>query len=186
MILFAEMDSPSDREFMEQTYSAYFKKLFSVAKHYVAEDSVAEDVVQDSFVKLISKVQLLRSFNRAKLRAYLISTVRNTAITKSQKQSAERAMQFLGDLENAQIDDTDNISPEEILVNAELQSAFSSAMERLGERDRYLLEAKYYLGLSDSEIAKALGVKAASVRTIIMRARQKVLNTISEEMNDNG
>ena len=182
MILFAEMDNPSDREFMEQTYSAYYKKLFSVAKSYVSEDSAAEDVVQDSFVKLIPKVRLLRGFSRPQLRAYLLSTVRNTAITRAQKQSMERSMLHHGDLDDTLVDDDKHISPEDILLTAE----FEAALEHLDDRDRYMLEAKYYLGQSDSEIGKAIGVKCASVRTMMMRARRKVLNAISEEMNDHG
>lgn len=53
---------------------------------------------------------------------------------------------------------------------------------QLDSRTRQLLEDKYFLNMSDAEIASALGVKPSSVRMPLTRARSKARKAIEKKM----
>ena len=55
------VSDPSDREFMTSFYEKYYRLMFSVSRGICKEYYDSEEVVQDSIVKLISKISLLRS-----------------------------------------------------------------------------------------------------------------------------
>lgn len=50
----------------------------------------------------------------------------------------------------------------------------------LNERSRYLLEGKYFVGLSTQDMGKVLGITADSVRVELSRARRKVRALLAE------
>lgn len=183
-MLFSEIDCPDDREFMESIYKEYVKLLYQVARRYIYEADLAEDVVHDAFEKLIPKVPLLRSFDGCRLRAYLVSTIRNTAITQAKKLKEEHARQASGDFEDTagQIPDDDS-SMEEDLFRKERRETFRAVFQALEQDEQFLLEAKYFLRQSDREIAEALHVKPSSIRMMLTRVRRKVLTILSEGDN---
>lgn len=186
-MLFSERNSPDDQEFIESIYQEYVRLLYQIARQYIFEADLVEDIVHDAFEKLIPKVSLLRSFDCCRLRAYLVSTVRNTAITKAKKLKEEHARQVSGDFEDAigQIPDA-YISMEENLLSRERREAFLAAFKSLGQDEQFLLEAKYFLQRSDKEIAEELHVKPSSIRMMLTRVRRKMLTILSKEDNIDG
>lgn len=61
----------------------------------------------------------------------------------------------------------------ELLLSQEKAVALVKIWTDLDQRSQYLLEARYILGKSHSEIAEDLGIKVASVRMALTRARKK-------------
>ncbi len=55
-----------------------------------------------------------------------------------------------------------------------LKTDVGGAMAELGHRDRQMLWLAYVEGSSHAEIAKALGLRAASIRSMLFRARQRL------------
>jgi RNA polymerase sigma-70 factor (ECF subfamily) len=187
LIVFLAIESATDREFLESLYRTYRKMLFHIAKGYVHEDGAAEDAVQDAFVKLIPKIPLLRSFDRCRLRAYLVATVRNTAITKAIRWKAERIQRIDNPVEEAAWSILDSGSSlEEALLSKERRENFAVVLGSLEEQERFLLEAKYFLQQKDREIAEKLQVKPDSIRMMLTRVRRKVLKKLQEEEEDHG
>lgn len=186
-MLFSERNSLDDQEFIESIYQEYVRLLYQIARQYIFEADLVEDIVHDAFEKLIPKVSLLRSFDCCRLRAYLVSTVRNTAITKAKKLKEEHARQVSSDFEDAigQIPDA-YISMEENLLSRERREAFLAAFKSLGQDEQFLLEAKYFLQRSDKEIAEELHVKPSSIRMMLTRVRRKMLTILSKEDNIDG
>jgi RNA polymerase sigma-70 factor (ECF subfamily) len=187
LIVFLAIESATDREFLESLYRTYRNMLFHIAKGYVHEDGAAEDVVQDAFVKLIPKIPLLRSFDRCRLRAYLVATVRNTAITKAMRWRAERIQRIDDPVEEAAWSISDSGSSlEDALLSKERRESFAAVLGSLEEQERFLLEAKYFLQQTDREIAEKLQVKPDSIRMMLTRVRRKVLKKLQEEAEDYG
>jgi RNA polymerase sigma-70 factor (ECF subfamily) len=187
LIVFLAIESATDREFLESLYRTYRKMLFHIAKGYVHEDGAAEDVVQDAFVKLIPKIPLLRSFDRCRLRAYLVATVRNTAITKAMRWKAERVQRIDDPVEEAAWSISDSGSSlEDALLSKEQRESFAAVLGSLEEQERFLLEAKYFVQQTDREIAEKLQVKPDSIRMMLTRVRRKVLKKLQEEAEDYG
>lgn len=53
--------------------------MYRVALHLLRAHPEAEDVVSDACLKLIVKIERLRTLDEGTLRAYIVTTVRNTA-----------------------------------------------------------------------------------------------------------
>jgi RNA polymerase sigma-70 factor (ECF subfamily) len=77
------------------------------------------------------------------------------------------------------IADTKVADPEELAVQ---QDWIQRLLERLGPRDRLVIEHLYLIGSSLSEVAEELGITVEHARVIAMRARQRA-QIIVEEMN---
>lgn len=57
---------------------------------------------------------------------------------------------------------------------------------RLPEKDWRLLELKYIAGFSDSEIAAEIGCQTASIRMLLLRARQRARAILSNDERKDG
>ena len=79
-IVIATMPDGNDRDFMEQLYRQHHRLMLATAWRYTNELTNVEDIVSDSCLSLMKKIPVLQSLGCNKLRMYIVSTVRNTAI----------------------------------------------------------------------------------------------------------
>ena len=180
MLLFTtQIDNAEDREFMLEIYERYKGLMFSIAKEYVSDRSEAEDLVQDSLVKLIKKCSTLKGLSENAMTAYIAYTVKNTAINHLKKQKRRNSRMKLGE-----IDESDYAysapSPEELLLLAERADEFNSHFALLSENDRLLLVSKYILNLNDDELAQTFDCKPDSIRMKLTRARRRAIRLLME------
>lgn len=63
--------------------------MFYTAQKYISAPNIAEDLVQDSLVKLIEKVDVLRPMSKRTLAGYIVVTIRNTSINYLKKQATD-------------------------------------------------------------------------------------------------
>ena len=84
-IIISTLEDTQEREFMARLYEEYERLFFSTALKYAPTHHDAEEIVQDSLVNLIKKVTTLKQLERCTLVAYIVSTVRNTAINHLRK-----------------------------------------------------------------------------------------------------
>lgn len=184
LMLIAGMENDFEREFMENIYRSYYKEMKRKAFSIVENESDAEEIVQESFIKLIRKVDTLMSIEKSKLPAYLIITVKNTAINFAKHRKYESSFVFDSDDKDAAewLPDAENL-PELLYLHKEEMEILARALPLLPERDLRLLEAKYVLDLPGEEIAKQFGISPGSIRTYIMRAKRKAYSLYLEEEN---
>ena len=90
LVMLAALEEPRERDFMERLYEENRRLLFATARKYASDDHDAEEIVQDSLVRLMGKVDILQEMKRCTLASYLVSTVRNTAINHLRKQSRQQ------------------------------------------------------------------------------------------------
>ena len=81
-------ENQSDRTFMLELYERFFRLMFFTARKYHLQQDACEEVVQESLVRLIQKVSLLRKMPEPVLASYIVSTTRNTAIDYFKRQIA--------------------------------------------------------------------------------------------------
>lgn len=176
--------SPSDKEFIIQLYQNYNRLMFSVAKRYVSDYVVCEDVVQESLEKLIKKVEVLRPMECCVLAGYIVSTVRNTAINYLKLEgNIQKHQSSLEDWqENERI--SGKYSLDDLLVLIEQKSKLQMIWLLLSQEDRLLLEGKYILGYSDSELALQIGCKPDSIRMKMTRARRRAFDLMSDKKGE--
>ena len=66
-IIILSIENEDDREFMSRLYLDYRKRMFAGILGYVSDRSAAEDVLHEAVVKLIGKVELLRTLDEERI-----------------------------------------------------------------------------------------------------------------------
>lgn len=182
MIIFTcgKDDEPSDREFMIKLYYEFERLLFQTALKYVSKPEMAEDIVQESLVKLYEKIGTLRSLNHVTLAAYIRSTVRNTSINVLKTMGYEKERMDEGQDDAGELADS-NMYLDLMMDLSRYRELLSKIWPQLSKEDQILLEGKYILGYNDYELSKEIGCKPGSIRMKLTRARRRALMIIKEQ-----
>ena len=167
-----------DRAFMVRLYVDYRWLMYKVALSVVREPQLAEDMVSQTLCEMIDNLEKIRAVDCCKLRGYIVSFVRNVSVDFVRKRDRQ-GKYFVLTGEEAEVAAEDSVD-ENLIRMAEID-ALKRGLARLSENDRLLLTMKYFDGLSDEEIAARLGVAKASVRTYLMRARNRLCQRLKED-----
>ncbi len=159
---------------LSEIIGLYTPYLYAIASNIMGHALPREDVeeaVSDSFVALWYNRQ---SVLPGKLKPWLAAVCRNKA---KDALRAARAAEPLDDdlLEVAAGDDM-----EERVLRGELTTLAREAVDSLGEPDREIFRRRYFLYQKTGEIADALGMNAATVRTKLARGRERLRAYFSE------
>jgi len=159
-----------DRQLDPEALGDHIDRLFRAAWALCGSREEAEDLVQETFARVLRKPRILRSEDDL---GYLLRVLRNTFI--SQRRAAARRPQAtaLPD-ELDTVEDPNAMQPESRIETAELYAAISS----LPNDFRDALLAIDVVGLSYREAAVALRVREATITTRLHRARQRVAQTL--------
>ena len=167
------MTPGEDRLFLEGLYTQYGDLMYRVALHLLRAHPEAEDVVSDACLKLIEKIERLRTLDEDTLRAYIVTTVRNTAFNRLSRRARERGVSFLdGGEAISGVAGPDDVEDAVILRADQVQ--LRQALAKLSQRDRWVLEMRYLADQDDRQMARALGIAPDSVRSCLHRARQRL------------
>lgn len=163
--------SPDDRLFFEEFYEEYKNFMFYSARQYVNSQSACEDVVQDSVERLLRNISTIREIPSCGLKKYIVLTIRASYLDSEKKKHGDVPI-YLDDTTIEALVKEELIAPKDWY---DLSSAFD--VERLKRelpmRDWLVLEGKYIMGYSQSELGKMIGVSPDSIRMIICRAKRK-------------
>lgn len=150
----------------------HIDRLYRAAWGLCGSHQDAEDLVQETFARVLRKPRLLRSEDDL---GYLLRVLRNTYF--SQRRTAARRPRTAPLPDSLDhVEDPGAATPEARLRAQELYGAISALPE--GFRDA--LVAVDLMGLSYREAAKALRVREATVTTRLHRARQRVADALSD------
>jgi RNA polymerase sigma-70 factor (sigma-E family) len=144
---------------LSELYAAHRLSLVRLASLLVDDRASAEDVVQDAFAGLTAK-HALRDPDSAL--AYLRRSVVNGSRSALRRRRTARAYAPQRNLESSR--------PDERAVLAEEHREVLAAVGRLAPRQREVLVLRYWSGLSEAEIAAALGISRGSVKSTASRA----------------
>lgn len=166
------IDDPDDRELFIQLYTEHKKAMLTRAKKILRNEDDAEDAVHDAFLKIAEKIEKISSMDCHKRQSYFVTIIESKAIDIYRKKSAHPQV-MLSELSNYSITDSYD---DGILANC---------MMKLPHEYRMVLNLRFYIGLTNSEIASALNISSALVRKRVQRAREQ-LEEILAMKNGNG
>jgi RNA polymerase sigma factor, sigma-70 family len=167
------IESDDDRAFMTQLYEKYHRLMYKEILTIVKNHADTEDVLHNTIVSLIRKIDTLRKFNERRLANYIITACKNTA--RNLFRNRKEILITFEELD--EVADDSNI--ENFIVHVENLNMLAEVWPDLPERDKHLLEGKYILEKSDVEMSKELGISANSVRMYLSRARKRALKQMS-------
>ena len=178
----AVVTESDDQAFMIQFYERYKNLMFYTAKTVCQDRDAWEDIMQESILRLIPRLDQLRAMEEKARTSYVVVTVRNTAYTHLRQTAREKAR--LVSWEDVQREpEVDMDDAVERLIREEETADLAAVWPMLSPRDRFLLESRYYLEDSDEQIAKQLGCSKSSVRTMVSRARKRALALMMDKEN---
>jgi len=172
------VDSPQDADFLSDLYQTYYRLLYGQALCVLRNAQDAEDAVSTAMIRLTSKIDVLRSLPCNKLEAYLVITVKNTAIN-AYRQRKRRVARSAGTVEDLQVTDPDT-SPEHQVFSSLGVERVKNAIRALPQREQQALMMRYFQQLTDDEIARDLGLKPVSVRALISRGRSRLAEILMQ------
>ncbi|KRF24544.1 hypothetical protein ASG95_08440 [Phycicoccus sp. Soil803] len=154
---------PSADEAITELYAAHWTGLVRLAWLLLRDDLAAEEVVQDAFIAVHRRWDTIRDHQAAS--AYLRRAVVNGARSGLRHRGVEERYvtreQQGGPTAYTRHTEA---SAEDHALQSESTTTMIGALGRLPQRQREVLTMRYYLDLSEAEIADALGISAGSVK----------------------
>ena len=149
-------------EAISDLYSAHWDGLVRLAWLLLRDDQGAEEVVQDAFIATHRHWATLR--DEASAAAYLRRSVVNGARSALRHRGVEQRWIDRERREPTAPGGRSEDSAETRVLEQEATTTMIGALGRLPQRQREVLTMRYYLDLSEAEIADALGISAGSVK----------------------
>lgn len=158
-------------ELLERTQS----KLFAYIKFVVRNDDVANDIFQETFVKVITRLQEGRYTDTGKFTFWLTRIAHNAIMDWYRAQKSAHIVDLTDDnnLSNLQGDEVRDTFRESELVNAQIMRDVKRMMEALPAPQREVVYMRFYQELQFKEIAEITGV---SINTSLGRMRYALMN----------
>lgn len=142
------------------------ERFYAVAYRMLRNSAEAEDVVQDSFLKLWNKPQAWDPRKNAKFTTWFYRVVTNAAIDRARRGvkvvSGEKIIDFVAD---------ERRNAEDQMYQDETQKVLEDAIQSLPDRQRAALNLCFYEGLSNKEAAEVLEVNLKALESLLMRAK---------------
>lgn len=158
------------RDAMHRLYERYIGYAMAVALRYVPVRDDAEDVVQDSFVKVFSSISKFQYRGEGALKGWLLRIVANEAISFVRQQNRFSIVDEIPD-------DVEEDDPE---VERIPPSVLTRMIGELPDGYRLVLNMYVFEQKSHREIAQQLGIKESSSASQYLRAKKLLARKIKE------
>ena len=163
----------------------YQRPVFSLVYRMVRDRELAEDLAQETFVKVFNH---LESYNpKYKFSSWIFKIASNLAIDVLRKKSLEtvsldgsRNARTGEEIESSRISvASEDANPEELLEAKQLGAEIESAIGQLRAEYRTAILLRHVEGRPYEEIAEIMEVPLGTVKTYIHRARTELRETLS-------
>ena len=140
----------------------------------LGSNSDVEDIAQQVFIRVWKSAS--RYVPRAKFTTWLLKITRNLVFNELRraKRRAHAPLQPEANVEEMQLKDESNPSPDASLLELELQEAIEKAIGELPETQRMALVLRRYEEFSYEQIADILNLSVPAVKSVLFRARTEL------------
>jgi RNA polymerase sigma-70 factor (sigma-E family) len=159
---------------VEQLYAAHWRSLVRLGYLLVRDQGTAEEVVQDAFVALHGKWSSVRDPDRAL--AYLRRSVVNGSRSRLRHLKVVRTH-----AERQPVPGAVRGADEALLESARRESVLG-ALAALPRRQREVLALRYYVDLSEVQIAETLGISRGAVKSHASRGAASLRDALADHL----
>jgi RNA polymerase sigma-70 factor (ECF subfamily) len=166
--------------------------MLRVARRYVRSPTVAEEVVQETWLGVLNGLE--RFEGRASLKTWIFRILTNRALSRAEREGRSVPFSSLGEEDDEPAVDPDRFRPagdkwaggwktfppswdglpEERLLGRETLAMLGAAIKDLPERQHLVILMRDVEGWSAEEVCAALEISDANQRVLLHRARSKV------------
>ena len=181
------MTKPDDRQLVARVikgdersfltlYDRYASRVYGLTLRVLGDAMLAEEVTQDTFLKLWSRARQFDS-GKGELAPWLLTIAHRTALDRLRLESRRLPASNTNDPEEIW-----PILPDDSTQNSEARwRSLYFAVQSLPEEQRQVIDLAYYKGMSQSEIAEVLDWPLGTVKTRVRAAMQSLRKHWLEE-----
>jgi len=168
-----ELLQERDEKAISLLYEHYGDTLYGVAYKVVRNEELAQDVLQESFVKIWKKSDSYDA-TKAKLFTWLFRITRNTAIDKLRSVNTKSDKEIQIDVSDVYNLGVNSIRPEFIDVKENL--------EKIESKYQIVLDALFFQGMTQQEASDELNIPLGTIKSrlkIGLRELKKIYGTLA-------
>lgn len=159
-----------DRNAFRQLYDLYADQVYGLVRYVTRHEQTAEEVTQETFIKLWRKAGSFRS-GRGKFSTWLLTIAKRTAIDRLRREDRRPEIAEAVDVEADWRPVLSN--PGGDSEEARWRSLYF-ALQDLPEEQKQAVSLAYYQDMSHSQIAEFLGIPLGTAKTRIRLGMQKL------------
>jgi len=163
-----------EEDLFQHLYQSFHSKVYQVAMSITRDAFLAEDVLQETFMKIFHHLDQLSNVER--INAWIQTITTRTAIDLLRKEKRNPTYEVN---EMVLYDETFHLTTEEEVEALLLKEQIEEQLATLKPDYRQILELKYKQGLKEKEIEKVLNVSKSAVKTRLHRARKALKEKVS-------
>jgi RNA polymerase sigma-70 factor (ECF subfamily) len=152
----------NDRKYQELLYRKYAKKMYGICMSYAKDRSMAQEILQDGFVKVFKKIDTFKE--QGSLEGWIRRIITNTALDYLRQKS--KLYEFIDDNKEVEEERLDN----SILENINAEGIFK-LIGQLPEGAKAVFNLYAVEGYSHKEIAEKLEITEGTSKSQFKRAR---------------
>jgi RNA polymerase sigma-70 factor (ECF subfamily) len=169
----------NNRKFQEQLFKLYYGKMLVVSMQYTKDRDTAQEIVQDSFIKIFEKLNLFD--NKGSLEGWIRRIVVNTAIDRIRKSKKDP---FLIDNDNDYMLGGTNPMEEleDLSLSEEKSEIILEAIQQLSPAYRTVFNLYVIEDFTHKEIAEKLGISEGTSKSNLSKARVNIHKLIEDKI----
>jgi RNA polymerase sigma-70 factor (ECF subfamily) len=156
---------------MGDLYDRFGRLAYSIIVAIVKDPSIAEDLAQETFLRVWNRVHAFDA-DRGALGSWLLAIARNRAIDhiRSLTARSEKNSYELDVREHPSL----FVNMERDVLNTDHARLIKKAIAKLNENQQKVIELAYYEGLSQTEMAERMGEPLGTVKTWVRTALKQL------------
>jgi len=172
--------SAGDRGAFDDLYRRYAPSAYGLAYRLTGQQSLAQDVVHDSFLALWRAPEAFDPA-RGAFRTFFLSLVHHRAVdTVRREERLRRRSERAANLEPLTGEDVAEVVADDASLGARRREV-REALGTLSPEQRQVLEMAYFQGFTQVKIAEELGIPVGTVKTRTLAAMRKLRRMLYRE-----
>jgi RNA polymerase sigma-70 factor (ECF subfamily) len=188
-----------DEAVFAELVDRYSAGLLRVARVYVRDRAVAEEVVQETWLAVLRGVDGFEG--RSSMKTWIFGILINTARTRAKREARSVPFSAAAASDEPSVDPDRFLgpdhryaggwmlgpgewpTPEEELIRGETRAAILGAIDQLPDAQRAVISLRDVEGFPSAEVCAALGISEGNQRVLLHRARSKVRGAIEQQLD---
>ena len=163
----------------KQLYQQSSPKLYALCKRLMRDDELAEDVLQEGYVKIWNKAASF-TLGRGSAMTWMTTIMRNQALDKLRMAKSRPQLEEEGEYESLDFASTD-LSPEGLSELNEDTQQLLRCMEQLNADQRECIMSAFYYGFTHDELAQKMSRPLGTIKAWVRRGLDQLRNCLSQQ-----